>query len=429
MEDSFRVRVDRAFGSLASSSTSSSLSSLWCLSDEEIQKIEWNRHKESLDDELESKPYPPNLDGFFANQSAVNFQNDLPQDPESDPQDLNDDCDYGDQEREENQIRDLSLKTGDEDWDIRSSIGLDCTLDYEEEEDEYDKVAVGREKAGDQLCTSDIYDYGPGINSYNELPNRFRDVTRDPRANHMVAKIRLQEDAEAAGRIDSLRVCDDTAPRAARKLEAGVDPKPILKKRGINVDSRSPKRVRFDPGCKNNWEEEAEGAKDLQMETSAKKDATMSDDKPSFPRHCSGVPDYILNPSNYIHYTFDSSNDIDEESNREAYMDFFNMLKKPSTTESQLDDTSTDLPRSLAFVPKKKPCDTSTVGRVSAFKQNEEDVSKRKALPISIAAGDGHENEVCGMEEDEPETDAEKRSSLRGSGRQYRVKASVDLCG
>ena len=41
MKDSFRVRVDKAFGSLASSSSTapSSLSSLWSLNNDEIEKV------------------------------------------------------------------------------------------------------------------------------------------------------------------------------------------------------------------------------------------------------------------------------------------------------------------------------------------------------------------------------------------------------
>jgi len=82
----------------------------------------------------------------------------------------------------------------------------------QEEEDGYDKLAVGREKAGERLYMRDIADYGIDVDSCNELPDSFEEVDRDPRANHLAAKIRLEEDAEAAERIDSLRVSEKDSP-------------------------------------------------------------------------------------------------------------------------------------------------------------------------------------------------------------------------
>nr|XP_027102077.1 uncharacterized protein LOC113723010 [Coffea arabica] len=112
-----------------------------------------------------------------------------------------------------------------QDWDIRSSIGLDCTLDFEDEEDEYDKVAVGREKAGEGC-------------------------SQRPRANHMAAKLRLREDAEAAGDFDTSKLSEMcmsslTNRQGQQKVEDLVTPKPILRKRENPIHKKSPKRVRF----------------------------------------------------------------------------------------------------------------------------------------------------------------------------------------
>lgn len=126
MEDSFNVRVDKAFGSLASSSSSSnsksqSLSSLWSLTDDEIEKR--NRETES----------PLREDGLFENllekkkKKAINFSEEL----ENDLDDLDD------EDVEEEAARASSSEGGkpedynDEEWEIKSSIGRDCTLDYE----------------------------------------------------------------------------------------------------------------------------------------------------------------------------------------------------------------------------------------------------------------------------------------------------------
>uniref|UniRef100_A0A5B7BGL2 U5 small nuclear ribonucleoprotein TSSC4 n=1 Tax=Davidia involucrata TaxID=16924 RepID=A0A5B7BGL2_DAVIN len=446
MEDSFRVRVDKAFGSLASSSSnaSSSLSYLWCLTDEEIERREWNRERDNPD--LEPEPYPSNLDGFFANQQKVPSQKkamDLRKELETDLHDLNDDYEDDDSNNDDGKQRGgMSLQQlvkpddhNDEEWDIRSSIGLDCTLDYEEEEDGYDKVAIVREMASDRLYMSDISDYVTDMNSYNELPDTLKDATRDPRANHMAAKIRLKEDAEAAGNFDSLRVSDNPVrPIVDTQNNLSGDDvnlKSILKRKESCMDPESQKRVRFDPGYKNDSEEESKGAKDLAMEICSMEEASVLEKASILPQDSSGVPDYIRNPSKYTHYTFDSSSDIDEESNCKAYMDFLTLMKRSNTMESQPDGTSIELPKSVTFTPKKKPGDALTVKNGNELKQNQEDVCEdsmhKKYWCIGIVSGIVEESEVCAMEEDEPETVSNKISSLQRPGRQYRTKTNIAL--
>ncbi|KAH0969604.1 hypothetical protein GBA52_028530 [Prunus armeniaca] len=247
MEDTFRVRVGKVFGSLAgtpSSGPSSSLSSLWSLTDEEIEKREWNRDKDSPEPELELEPQPYNLN------SKGDFSNEL----EKDLLDLDEDVEE-EEEDEEQQPSESANKHkpddyNDEEWEIKSSIGLDCTLDYEEEEDGYDKVAVGKENAGDRLYMKDVNDYGIDIDSQEEVPTSFKDFTRDPRANHLAAKIRLQQDAEAAAQIRlqedadaaqkivSLRVSGNNTPYAiAAEIITSEDDtnlKSILKRKTDN---------------------------------------------------------------------------------------------------------------------------------------------------------------------------------------------------
>lgn len=297
----------------------------------------------------------------------------------------------------------------------------------QEEEDEYDKVAVGREKAGERLYMTKFNDYAIEVNSCNELPKSFKDVARDPRANHMAAKIRLQEDAEAAGSFDSLRVSDKTLPGAmGTKINTSEDTtnlKSILKRKESPVDSKLQKRVRFDPGCKTDSKEESEGTKDLATGTCLMEASFTPQDR-------SGVPDYILNPTKYTHYTFDSSSDIDEESNGRAYMDFLNMLKKPNIEPGA--DGPFDLPKAVTFTPRKKSGDTYNVKNGSEFPKKLEDVGKevmhRKGLPLGIAVGDSQKSEVCAMDEDEPEAVTSKISStLLKPSRQYRTKVKSDL--
>ncbi|CAH1412799.1 unnamed protein product [Lactuca virosa] len=205
MEDSFKVRVDRAFGSLEASSsstiksTSSSLSSLWCLTDEEIKRNEWIQdkitvHKDKDEEHIHRlktpKIYSSFLQGLLAEPSTSH------QDLESDIQELED-------EEDEEQQPPLSKPDdhSNDDWNIRSSVGMDCTLDNEEEEDGYDKVALGREESTDRFYMRDVNDYEVEMDSNNELPDSITDVVRDPRANHMAAKLRLKEDEESARKL------------------------------------------------------------------------------------------------------------------------------------------------------------------------------------------------------------------------------------
>ena len=125
MEDSFRARVEKAFGSLPSSTiqteqpSSSSLSSPWCLTDEEIQRNQWIRDHKEDSHETETQPQPY-------------FNPDKPHDVDFESDEIERDLDDLDDGEEDS--RALKLKPedyNDEEWDIKKSIGLDCTLDYE----------------------------------------------------------------------------------------------------------------------------------------------------------------------------------------------------------------------------------------------------------------------------------------------------------
>lgn len=105
MEESFRVRIDKVFGSLSSStdaSSSSSLNSLWCLTDEEIDRSDRSGEKVASD----SEPQP-------------SF-------PENVPEDLSVDEDEG-----RSTVSQKPDDYNDEEWEIKSSIGMDTTLDME----------------------------------------------------------------------------------------------------------------------------------------------------------------------------------------------------------------------------------------------------------------------------------------------------------
>lgn len=127
MEDSFKLRVDRIFGSLSSSSPAfnSSLSSLWCLTDDEIERRQWIKEKEDQPEpEQELEPT-----SFFDGRRKLNGRNSF-----GFRDDFEDDVD--DSDGKPGAVGSSSNFSkpddyGEEEWEIKSSIGRDCTLDFE----------------------------------------------------------------------------------------------------------------------------------------------------------------------------------------------------------------------------------------------------------------------------------------------------------
>lgn len=280
----------------------------------------------------------------------------------------------------------------------------------QEEEDRYDKLAVGREKAGDRLFMHDIIGYGIDMDHGDELPVSFQDVTKDPRANHMAAKIRLQQDEEEAGNVDPLKVSKPSTESAGhRPSEDDLNVKSILKRKD-QVNPKSQKRVRFDPQFIDDSSAEPE---DVQMESFPavvkKVSAAPSGD------FSSAVPDYIKNPTRYTQYVFDSSDDMDEQANRKACFDFLNSLKSSNGS----DGGPAELPKSITFVPRKK---SESAKSGSSTRTEKEEVKHSKASLVSI-----DEDEACAMEEDGIESShGNAKSTSHRVGRQYRMKTTSD---
>ena len=69
---------------------------------------------------------------------------------------------------------------------------------------------------------------------------------------------------------------------------------------------------------------------------------------------CLGMPDYVKNPSKYIHYTLDWSNEDSDTMNMQAFKDFLQLVNlSDSATSTQLDN-SAELPRSVTYIPRKR---------------------------------------------------------------------------
>ncbi|KAL2939646.1 Porphobilinogen deaminase [Bienertia sinuspersici] len=159
MEDTFRVRVDKTFNSLSSSSSSSSQTltspSLWCLTDEEIEKRQWPREPDASnpvdddddDDDDNDAFLASNVGEFFfaaKDDKSIASKNNIIPNPnpslneldfrkevEDDLEELDDND--GEGTRAENAVNECrEVVCGEEDeLDVKKSIGMDCTLDFE----------------------------------------------------------------------------------------------------------------------------------------------------------------------------------------------------------------------------------------------------------------------------------------------------------
>ncbi|MCL7038422.1 hypothetical protein MKW94_030256 [Papaver nudicaule] len=429
MDDSFRVRVDKIFGGLdgpGGSKPADSIRSLWSLSDAEVEKKEWKKQHPPEEDEEET-----NIPSSF-HQSFIG-KNDGKKKIKNGFGDFDDDLfDFDDLEDEEEAEEDgddkenpgSSSRQGggdDDEWEIRASIGLDGTLDNEDEEDEFDKVAVGREKAGDRTYLKDVTDYGDYLNSYNVIPSSFKDRVRDPRAIL----------PEKSGLLEDVPASTEDAGDARIVVNQDVSNlKPILKRKEKKSGSKSKKRVRFGPECvDNSSDQEFENSNSMNGSTCSM-ETTLNVEKASFlPRRTSTVPDYLLNPGKYTQYSFDSTDDDNEQSNKQACMDFLNTIRTAQTSESQQEDIF-ELPKSVTFTPKKKATDDdASTKRDTEMNDDQgnssnESNARKAGITLGFAAVEMVESEACAMEEDEEQpTMKDTGESSKKSGRQYRPKA------
>lgn len=267
----------------------------------------------------------------------------------------------------------------------------------QEEEDEFDKIAVGIEKAGDG-----IVQYADG--SEDDLVNEEFEVRAgaDGNGNGVVVPFSM----------NSNNLSDD---------KVGV--KSILKKDERN-GVKSLKRVRFDPETASGLElEEKDVDRSVRFASGAEVEGRVSFPPPGTdPR----VPDYLRNPGKYTVYTLDSTSEInDEEANKKAYMDFFNLIREKNAKESQTDeDMRADFSKPITFMPRKKTSDDDLMDTSDPFKRgsHKQNTQSNIASSVLIAAAD----EVCAMEEDETDVAVVSSSTPKKTQRQYRAKVTLE---
>ncbi|KAL4192153.1 hypothetical protein AMTRI_Chr06g192590 [Amborella trichopoda] len=423
MADDFKIRVSKAFGSLFQSLPSlSSLSpQAWSLNDDAVEKREWSR--DEPDEARENIP----CSSFFDEVSGRERRR-IDRKARVSRDAIEDDLEAIDEE----EMGEASKGCDEEEYRaLQKDIGRDSTLDREDEEDEFDRVAVGRENASERLYMRDVTDTKPHINSHNE-----GNITRHPQANHFAAKKRLKEDDDEAARErvkknkDGVHDMEDDTHKPEKETKQtvetmdtqpentkeAVEVKPILKRQRDQANPESRKRVRFDPNCKLDLSPSNENT-DVGETTLTTKTSAVRETSSSNYTDARVVPDYIRNPSKYIHYTLDWSNQDDENSNLNAFQETVNL----SSSEGNCEAYSMKSPAPVTFMPKKK------MGNAKAMKESSDTRSEsegRFACPVVIAASDTGESEVCSMEEDEMEVERER--TQRGE-RRYRSKVSSDV--
>lgn len=301
----------------------------------------------------------------------------------------------------------------------------------QEEEDLFDKVAMGRENAGDRIYMRDATDHGTGLNSHNVL-TQSHDATKDPRIDHFAAQIGLKEDKVEAQNFNSPQSCCKSAldvkePQHQESAHDGV--KSILKRKGDTTVPKSQKRVKFDLS-RNDYNEAPTRAKDFFSTDASLVEIEVSEDDSLLTRNTRGVPDYVLNSSKYTHYTLDSSSDVIEDSKSQACVELLEQMKRSKAEELglELKDNSVDLPKSLTFIPKKKVCDAK-VADSSSQKKNQDAGCKgslhQTGFPIGIAAGEVHQTEA-GIDEEPDAIPADKSPGFKNPTRHYRMKTTSD---
>lgn len=222
----------------------------------------------------------------------------------------------------------------------------------QEEEDEYDKVACGRENAGVRLYIGDVSEARSFLNSHNVLPNSLHAPAKDPRANRLAARVRLKEDETEAPKSKSILA--SAAEVKKPQIKTSQDDtclKSILKKRSNEASSKTQKRVRFSLGCKT----DSGGAPNALYYGS---------------QGASGVPDFLVNPSKFSRYNSDSSEDEDDTI-AQACGNFVSQAKSfDRKSGAEWENGSADLPKSYTFVSKEKSSDSKAVNDGNEAKQN-----------------------------------------------------------
>ncbi|KAJ1270747.1 hypothetical protein BS78_06G075200 [Paspalum vaginatum] len=430
-QEGFEARVKRLFGSRLFDDVpdSSFPAASWSVASGDVERRRWAKPSEARDAEEEaageaargdtpcaSAFYDANgcLRGRRRRSRQAEFEGDL------------DDLDDDDDEEEGGERARRKEAEEDEEEGVRVSIGLDPTLDREEEEDKYDREALGREDAADRVYMNDIMDDGINMSINSIVPDLLDDsieevyrFSKDPRADIRAASARLREDDGSAKDADSQLAAQanefPTVGLQTKKAVEDVNVKPILKRKEEQADLKPRKRVRFDASVKDPEADMFEHDEDSSMVPQSM-DVVTEKESTSTLSESPGVPDYVKNPSKYTRYTLDvpESND---DSNRRALADLHHLLGRSDPNS----ETPVEIPSSVTFIPRKKSVDVMAVDEGPRTSDSNSSV-------IGVVAGASDETDQCEMDEDDSRASAtpQMHTNLKASSRRYRSSRSDD---
>lgn len=415
-QEAFEARVKRLFGSRLFDAVpdSSFPAASWSVASGDVERHRWAKPSEARDAEEEAAGEAGRADTPCA--SAFYDANG---------------CLRGRRRRSRQEEFEGNLDDPEEDEEegVRVNIGLDPTLDREEEEDKYDREAFGREDAADRVYMHDIMDDGINMSINSIVPDLLDDSieevyrsSKDPRADIRAASARLREDdgsakdgaSHFAARAKEL----PTAGMQMKKAVEDVNVKPILKRKEEQADLKPRKRVRFDASVKDPESDMLEHDEDSPMVPQSMDVVTEKDSTPT-PSESPGVPDYVRNPSKYTRYTLDipESNDA---SNRRALADLHDLLGKSDPNKIH-SETPVEIPSSVTFIPRKKSVDAMAVDEGPRTSDSNSSV-------IGMVAGASDETDQCEMDEDDSRASATPQmpTNSKLSSRRYRSSRTED---
>ncbi|CAM6129834.1 unnamed protein product [Calypogeia fissa] len=438
MEDSFKSRVEQVFGgllgsaarglfpvpSIASSSASGAANS-WSVSEVAIPCNQGSKVADESSGSESDEPCAARYEKFVKlAKRARRRQGDEDEegfDKEIDIDDLDDIDDNRATKRRRGEDPEEPDSAAPEDVDeeedcrqVRLMVGMDDTLDFEEEEDEYDKVAVGREDAGERVYMRGV----TGVisdSSLTPLPESIpgserRKFQRDSRANHAAAVARLEEDDRLATINNSevarmLRLSSSSGSSSKREPSGnGADDssggpssfktiKPALKSIGdlagsgkadaqsnklstvvvediifnviahdnalqkeLSKDTNSLTKhgesgTRIESKSKRvRFSEDDHVIVDKKKESASGRDMQKVGEIPVSKNRYGQVPDHVRNPSKYTHYILEWSDD--EDDNKANLAAFQATQAMARATEEKETPGTVELPKSITFTPR-----------------------------------------------------------------------------
>ncbi|CAO2034830.1 unnamed protein product, partial [Urochloa humidicola] len=432
-QEAFEARVKRLFGSRLFDAVpdSSFPAASWSVTAGDVERHRWAKPSEARDAEEEAageagRGDTPCASAFYDANGCLRGRRrrSRQQEFEGNLDDLDEDDDEEDGEGERGR------KAAEEDEEgVRVNIGLDPTLDREEEEDRYDREAFGREDAADRVYMNDIMDDGINMSINSIVPDLLDDsieevyrFSKDPRADIRAASARLREDDGSAKDGETHFTAQakglPTVGMQTKKAVEDVNVKPILKRKEEQADLKPRKRVRFDASVKDPESDMFEHDEDSPMVPQSM-DVVTEKENTSTPSESPGVPDYMRNPSKYTCYTLDVPETTDA-SNRRALADLHDLLGKSDPNKIH-SDTSVEIPSSVTFIPRKKSVDAMAVDEGPR-------TSDSNSTVIGMVAGASDETDHCEMDEDDRKASSTPPMHVnpKASSRRYRSSRTDD---